>query len=645
MFKFFRQFFKSKIGLAITFAFLGLIALAFASMDVSSSGAFGGVAGGDRVAVVGDQKVGSNDLVQAANNGLKQVQQDNPTLSMQTFLAQGGMSQVLDALIDRFAIQGYAEKYGLRAGDNLVNSEIRQISAFRGANGEFSEEAYRQALRQIGVSDSQVREDLGTGLLSQMLFQPASFGSQVPDKLAYRYAQLFKERRKGSVALLPTALFAPKEEAKPATLKAYYDSHREDFVRPERRVVRYATFDSSALGDKIEPTEAEIAARYKRDAAQYRASETRDVTQLIVPTEAAAKSMKQRGDNGASLEQVAREAGLRASPVKGVKRDELASQASDAVAAAVFSADRGEIAQPARSAIGWHVVRIDAVKENPARSLAQVRGDIADALREEKRAQGLADLATEIEDQFADGATLPEVADAYNLKTSTTKPLLGDGRVYQSAGETAPEVLAPAIATAFQMDEGKPEISPIQSGNTYLIFETTDITPSAVAPYKEIADSVEQRWRQAEGMKRAEAAADRVLKRVRDGKGLDAALKEEKVSLPNPQNVNLTREELARQAERRIPAPLALLFSMAEGTAKKLDAGRDAGFFVVDLDSIAMEDFSKDDPLIAQAKQQLGPLLGQEYEEQMRTAMRDELGVERNPAAIEAVRKRLTGQN
>ena len=83
MFQFFRNFFKTKLGLAISLAFLGLIALAFASADVSSTGTFGGIAGGDRVAVVGDEKISTSDLVRAANNGLEQVRQEQPTATMQ----------------------------------------------------------------------------------------------------------------------------------------------------------------------------------------------------------------------------------------------------------------------------------------------------------------------------------------------------------------------------------------------------------------------------------------------------------------------------------------------------------------------------------------------------------------------------------
>ncbi|MBX7481212.1 peptidylprolyl isomerase [Qipengyuania qiaonensis] len=643
MFQFFRNFFKTKLGLAVALAFLGLIALAFASADVSSTGTFGGIAGGDRVAVVGDEKISTSELVTGANNGLERVRQQDPTLSMPEFVAGGQLEQVLEALVDRHAILGYAEKYGLRAGENLLNSEIRMIPAFRGADGNFSEETYRQALALQRITDAQVRSDLGVGLLSQQMLIPAGFGASVPDKLAYRYAQLFKERRQGSIALLPAATYAPTGAADPKVLRSHYDRNREAFVRPERRVIRFSTFDSDALGDRIEPTDAEIAARYERDADQYAASETRDFTQLIVPTEAAAKSIRDRVAGGASFEQVAREAGLRASPVADVDRSGLASQASPAVAAAYFSAEQGAMTTPARSSLGWHVARIDAVDTAPARSLAEVRGEITDTLREEKRVRGLADLATEIEDQLADGATLAEVADDLDLDLSTVGPALADGRIFESPDRSVPEVLRPALATAFQMDVEEPEIAPVDGGQTYLVYEVGDITPAAVAPYGEIEQLVEAHWRAAEGMKAAQAAADRVMSRVRGGSTIAAALAAEDRRVPPAQSVDMTREDLARQREQRVPPPIALLFSMAENTTKKLEAGGNTGFFVVNVNNIAMDDIADNDPLIAQAKRQMGPLLGEEYAEQLRLAMREELGVSRNSSAIEAVRKQLIG--
>ena len=645
MFQFFRNFFKTKIGLAVALAFLGLIGFAFASSDVANTTTFGGVAGGDRVAVVGSEKIGTAELTRSMNDALDRIRQDNPTISMPAFLAQGGLDDVLSLLIDRFAIKGYAAEYGLRAGENLVNSEIRQIPMFRGPDGNFSDETYRLALRQQGMSDAQIRDDLAVGLLAKQLMIPATFGATMPEKLAVRYAQLFKERRQGTIALLPSAAYAPAGAPSDAQLQAFYTANRSDFIRPERRVIRYATFNSDALGDTINPTEVEIAARYKQDSAQYAANEQRSFTQLIVPTQAAANSIRDRLAAGASIEQVAQEAGFRTSALADTDKKTLNERTSTAVADAYFAAASGSVTAPARSSLGWHVARVDNIDRIAARTLDQARADITNTVREEKRAKGLADLASRIEEQLDDGATMNEVASELKLTVATTKPITGQGLVYGSTTETAPAQLAPALTTAFQMEEGEPEIAALDSGATYLLFEATDITPSAAAPLNEIRDMVVRAWRQSEGDKAAKAAADRVMGRVAKGSTLAAAIAAEKKGLPGIEQINLTREDLARQREQRIPPPLALMFSMAQNTTKRLDAGNDMGWFVVDLDTITVGTIAKDDPLVSAAVRELGPALGQEYVAQMRGAMRDELGVERNQTAIDAVRKQLAGTN
>ena len=53
----FRSFFQSKWGVGFTLAFVGLIALAFASGDIVSTGGFGSVSSGSPVAKVGKDKI------------------------------------------------------------------------------------------------------------------------------------------------------------------------------------------------------------------------------------------------------------------------------------------------------------------------------------------------------------------------------------------------------------------------------------------------------------------------------------------------------------------------------------------------------------------------------------------------------------
>ena len=271
MIQLFRKFFSSKLGIVMTLAFLGLIAFAFASMDISSSGTFGGIAGGDRVAVVGDERIDSSELSMNLTNALDTARQTDPTITMEAFIADGGLEDVLAQMIDRTALAEFARSHGMRAGDRLVDSELLQIAAFRGADGKFDRNAFLGALGQRGLSEAAVREDLAMGLLARQLLTPVSAAPVLPVTVGRQYASLLRERREGAIALLPSTAFAPTRAPTTAQLEAFYQANREDYIRPERRVIRYASFGDEALGDLTAPTAAQIAERYKRDRAQYAA--------------------------------------------------------------------------------------------------------------------------------------------------------------------------------------------------------------------------------------------------------------------------------------------------------------------------------------------------------------------------------------
>ena len=643
MLNFFRNIFKSKFGLAITLGFLVLIALAFATADVARNKTFGGVAGGDRVAVVGEAKISTAELSRAVTQALERARQQDPTLSMPAFLAQGALDQVLSQMIDRTAIAEYARQQGFRAGDNLINSEIRKIGAFRGPDGNFSADVYKSALAQQGLSDAQVREDLGNGLLAQLLLQPATIGVSFPQTAANRYAVLFKQRRIGSIGFLPAAAFAPSGEPDEATLSRYYQAARARFIRPERRMIRYAVFGPEAVAGKIAPTPAQIDARYQRDAAKYAAREERSFTQLIVPTQAAAQAIAQRVAGGLSLDAAAQAAGLKTSKLTDVDKNTLAGQSSQAVAAAYFAGTQGTLTAPTRSALGWQIAHIDSVRNEPGQTLAQATPTITAALTTENRASALADLSADIEQQLDGGSTLTQIAQTLKLSPLTTGPLIATGAGY-GGSPPAPAVLAPALVTAFQMDESAPQVAQVPQSDRFLIYEVTRITPSAVAPLAEIKPDVVAGWRQAEGARAAKAAADRVLARVSKGGTLAAAEALEKVALPAPEAISLTREELANRKER-VAAPLALLFSMAQGTAKTLEGPRDAGWYVIDLDRVELGALVPNDPLAAQARSELSNAFSTELTLQAILAFRKAVGVETNKTAVEAVRKQLTGGN
>lgn len=640
----FRSVTKSKVGAIFAFILLGLIALAFASADVSNTGSFGGVTGGDRAATVGKERIDTSALSQAAATALENVRQQDPRMSMQGFLATGGLEQVLDQMIERLALATFGRENGIVASDRLIDSEIAKVPAFRGPDGKFSDAAFRQMMQQRGVNEKMIRSDLAQGLIARQILLPASFGALAPREMAVRYGALLRETRKGSVALLPSALFTPDKPPTDAELQAFYTAKRDDFIRPERRVIRYASFGDEVLKTVPAPTEAEIAARFNADKAQYAELETRRVTQLIVPTEAAAKAVVAEVSGGKSLEVAAREKGLATADLGTVAKAALAGQSSQAVADAVFAAGSGAIAAPARSGLGWHVMRVDGIDKRPARTLDQVRPAITAALAVEKRRKALSDMSAHIEEQFDNGGNLADAAKDLGLTLQHTAQVTADGQVYEKPTERIPPVLARVLQTAFSMErENQPQLAEVEPGKAFVIFDVTEIAPSAPAPLAEIKRDVETAYMLEKGSAAAKTAADRVQAEVRKGATLQAAMATLGKPLPPVQQVDMNRQQLTQA--QQVPPPLMLLFSMAQGTVKALAAPGDRGWFVVSLQSITPAEIRQDDALIAAAQRELGGLSGEEYAEQLQKAIRGEIGVKRNDAAIAAVRKQLVGGN
>lgn len=644
MLRFFREFFKSKFGAVIALGVLILIALAFTSGDVASSGAFGGVSGGDRVATVGNERIDTSTLSQAASTALDRVREDDPTMSMKGFLANGGLEDVLDEMINRTAIAVFGQKQGIVASDRLVDSEIATMPVFQGADGRFSQDIFRQMMVQRGISESVLRDDLRQGLIARQVMLPAAFGAVMPRELASRYATLLSETREGSIAVLPSLAFAPEKEPTNEELAAFYKANQGEFIRPERRVIRYAAFDGEQIAKApAAATDAEIAARYGADKAKYAAREKRRVSQVIAPTEAAAQAIAAEAAKGGTLETVAKSKGLAVAGLEFFDKADLSRQFSPDVANAAFAAEAGKLAKPARSALGWHVVRVDEIDRQAARALADVRAELAREISVEKHKAALNEMLEKIETEFESGSSLPDVAREFGLEATRTKPVTADGKVYLTRDERVPSVLDKVLETAFVMDTDDPQVAMIDEGK-FVIFDVTEIAPSAPAPLKEITDNVKAAYMLDKGAAAARAAAEKVQAQVRKGSSLAEAMASLKKSLPPVQPIRMTRPELVQiqQQGQQVPPALALMFSMADGTTKVQPGPGRRAWFVVSLDAIKPGKV-EDDQMIASAQRELGVVVGNEYGQALQRAIRSQIGVKHNPAGIRSVRDQLGG--
>src|SRR5207302_7409562 len=131
---------------------------------------------------------------------------------------------------------------------------------------------------------------------------------------------------------------------------------RNRYLVPEQRVLRYAMIGPDQV--------ANVAASDQ---------EIRNLSQAVVPDQGTANAIAVKAKAGATLAAAAAPAGANAAvtSVTGQTRQAYAGAAGENIAVAVFSAASGAVVGPLHSDFGWVVVKVDAVKKEGGKTLAQ----------------------------------------------------------------------------------------------------------------------------------------------------------------------------------------------------------------------------------------------------------------------------------
>ncbi|MCC6925577.1 peptidylprolyl isomerase [Novosphingobium sp.] len=644
MIQFFRRMFDSKLGVGFTLVFLGLIALAFAGGDIAGSGGFGAFSSSSKIAQVGDDKVTATELDGQIRRILDQARQDNPRLTVKEFLANDGLEQVLSFVIDNKAALQWGEKYGIYIGERLIDSEVAKDPKVQAPDGKVDRTLYQQMLSQRGMTDAEYRGELAEQLMTRQLLGSTLLGLRAPTKVTRRYAASFTETRKGAIVLLPPAAFAPGAAASDAEVQAWYNNHKASYMLPERRTIRYATYTDAAIKNVPVPTDAEVAARYNAQKAKFAATDKRKLSQVIFPTEAAAKQVLAETGGGKALEAVARSKGLAVAALGSLTKDAYALQSSADSANAVFAAENGKVVGPFKAPLGWVVVRVDGREATAGKTLDQARPELLKELGEEKRRGAIIEFGARIEDELSNGASLADVAKELGLEVVETPALTSDGAVFGQDGTAAPALLERIIPTAFQADgPGSPQLAEIEPGKTFMIFDVGKLTPAAPPPLAEIRDRVAEDARIAKGEKAAEEAARKLKGQLEKGVPVDVAVASLGVALPPVDHVTKNRQEL-RQMGQNVPRPLLMLFATARGKVTLMQAPRGRGWYVVTVSEVIPGPVPNDEALKGLSGD-LEQAYSNEYGDAMRAAFRNEIGTNRNEDNVKKLGTQLAGGN
>lgn len=644
MLSFFRRIINSRIGVIITLVLLVVIALAFAAGDITGLRSNGNGATGATLAKVGDQKLTDSDLRDRVQFALKSARQQQPSLNMPQFLALGGFEDVTRERIDTMVLETFGNRSGMVVSKRLVDGEIASIPAFQGFNGKFDQKLYESLLRRQQITDQALRTDIRTDKFRQWLLGPTQGAAQVPEQLALPYASLLLERRQGSVAFLPAASLAPSAAPNDQQLTAFYAAHRARYTVPERRVVRYAMVAPDTVKAQVTPSDAEIATAYQSNAQRFAATEKRTLRQVVAADLSTANAIAAKVKAGTTIDQAASAIGLAAAALPNVTQADYARSSTPDVAKAVFAAAQGAVVGPVRSPLGWNVVVVEAVTKVAGKTLDQAKPELVTEITQRKAAQALAGIAEKLEDGISSNATFDELVADNKLAAMRTPALLANGKDPENTVYQAPAPLMPILQAGFAAAPGDdPQVVPVGQNGEFALVALDHVVPAAPKPLAQIRDIVLHDYQLDQGQKAARQAAVKMVTAVNGGTPLAQAVSASGIRNVRILPVNHTRAQLAA-AGKQLPPAITLIFSMTPHKAKLLASQDGSGYFVVYLDTVQQGDARQQPAIVANARQGLGGLIGNELAAQFTQAAGAEVKVSRNPAGIAKVKAELAAQ-
>jgi peptidyl-prolyl cis-trans isomerase D len=439
--------------------------------------------------------------------------------------------KALQELIREQLLLQEAEVDGFAVSKQLVAAQVNAVPAFKGEDGKFSAEKYRDLLRQQGMAPAEFEWRLSHELLVDQIVNGITQTAGVSQPALERIYRLQTQQRRFSYLELPVTQAAAEVEVSASDIEQYYTAHASDFMTPERVKIQYVELKADNLKVPGDVSDDDLHALYDEHSDRYVIPEQRRARHILisVPPDAGkeavqkarakAESILARLNKGESFEKLAREfSDDTASAGKGgdlgyFSRGEM-TPGFEKVA---FSLKKGEHSGIVKTPFGFHIIEVTDIKPQVTKPFAAVR----DELVKEYQAKERNDLFAEKSETLANKAfeqpdTLQGVADALGLEIKTSDWLTKAGG--PGIGQNEAVVNA---AFGDEVLDGGNNSEPIDLGDNHLIvLRVLDHEAAQRQPLDSVHEKVAAAVREMKARELNRTRGEKLLKELKSGTSL-----------------------------------------------------------------------------------------------------------------------------
>lgn len=553
----------------IAILILGLISVSFVffgvNMDFTNAGFIAKV-NGTEVSPLEVQRVYQNQAAQ-----LRQQFGGQIPAPIDQQLRQNAMDSVITGTV----LRSYLDERGYRVSDANVQESIREIPLFIGADG-FSYELYRQELTARGLTPSQFEVDQRDNLRISQLESGIAQTAFVTLSEVRRFIELNNETRTFAYAVFDPVEFRSTDTPSDEAVAAYYDANTEQFQTSEGASIAYVELTRDVVANQVEVTEESLQGYYESVAESFRTPGQRNPRHILIPVdddesaaESLASSLVTRLESGESFEELAREfskdggSSTAGGDLGWVQRGQFVGPVDDAV----FTMAEGELRGPIKSEFGWHVIRLDGIREETVTPFAEVRDRVERQYRDEQASQRFIEVSNRLADGLFDNPDLDALAEAQGLEVRKVAEFSrADAALFANNAAATDAVFGEngvrgdALSDVIEIADDR-----------LLILRVDEFRPATLRPLSEVRDSISESILGEQASAAAAVAASAVLDEVAAGVPLAESAANAGAVFTAEQSINRTAADVPATLVTALfaappPGVAAPVFDLTAGT-------------------------------------------------------------------------------
>lgn len=445
--------------------------------------------------------------------------------------------RILQQLIERELLLQASADAGLRVDNSMLGATIRSIPAFQ-QDGKFSKTLYEQYLRRQGLSPKGFEEKLRRDLVAQQLYSGLTQTEFATSSEIESYLAVKNQTRNIGYVVVPVSAFEQDIEVSEQDATEYYDANKDRFMVPEQVSIAYLEVNAQDIAAGIEVSDEELKARYEAQKANYEQAEQRRARHILIrvaedaaPKEvetakAKAEKLLEELREGASFKELAK--ANSEDPGSAKEGGDLGffsrGQMVPAFDQAAFSLKVGELSEPVRSSFGYHIIKLEEIKEKRLKSFEEVQGQLLAEIRGEKAKDIVYDQAERLAElTHTNPDSLDFAAEELELKIAESELFSRKG----GKGITANRKVIDAAFSEDVLARGYNSEAIELGPNHYVVLRVREHKMPAPRPFEEVKDEIKSLLTKEKARSVAEEAAKALFERIQQGEG-PAKVAEEK---------------------------------------------------------------------------------------------------------------------